>query len=215
MAIRVVLADDHPVVLGGLARLFALEPDFEVVACTNDGAQTMEAVLKLRPDVVVLDLRMPGKDGLAVVRELRRESSDTQIVVFTAVEGPEVVEAIRLGVRGLVLKDMAVRLLFDAVRKVHAGGTWIERDAAGVALQRFLRRDTDPHDRFNTLTPREKEVALMTEQGLPNKTIADRLSITEGTAKLHLHHVYAKLGVDGRIALVRYLQRVALDKDVD
>jgi len=210
MAIRVVLADDHPVVLGGLARLFALESDLEVVACASDGTQTIDAVRKLNPDVVVLDLRMPNKDGLAVIRELRRESSRTQIVVFTAVEGPEIIEAIHLGVRGVVLKDMAVRLLLDAVRKVHAGGTWIERDAAGVALQRLLRADIDPHDKLNMLTRREREVARMTAQGLPNKTVADRLQITEGTAKLHLHHVYEKLGIDGRMALVRYLQQHGL-----
>jgi len=210
MAIRVVLADDHPVVLGGLARLFALESDLEVVACASDGTQTIDAVRNLDPDVVVLDLRMPGKDGLAVIRELRRESSKTQIVVFTAVEGPEVIEAIRLGVRGVVLKEMAVRLLFEAVRKVHGGGTWIERDAAGVALQRLVSRGTEPLDELSMLTPREKEVARMTAQGLPNKTVADRLQITEGTAKLHLHHVYEKLGIDGRMALVRYLQQHGL-----
>jgi DNA-binding NarL/FixJ family response regulator len=204
VTIRLVVADDHPVVLAGLQQILALE-GFDVVACCNSGAQAVEAIRSLKPDMLILDLRMPGKDGLAVLREMRRDGLSTPVIVLTAVEGDDVLEAIRLGVRGVVLKDMAPRLLIEAVRRVHAGGIWIERDAAGMALERFRHR-AGRHTSLGTLTSRELEVACMTVQGLPNKVVAERLSITEGTAKLHLHHVYEKLGIDGRMALARYLQ---------
>jgi two-component system nitrate/nitrite response regulator NarL len=208
VAIRLVLADDHPVVLAGLAEIFRAEADFEVVACVRDGEQALAALREHKPDILVLDLRMPFKDGLAVLREMQHEALTTPVVVLTAAEGEDVFEAIRLGVRGVVMKDMASNLLIDAVRKVHAGGTWIERDSAGDALDRLLGRDARTDSFSNLLTPRELEVARLTAKGLSNKVAAEKLSITEGTFKLHLHHVYEKLGVDGRMALVRYLERI-------
>lgn len=204
--IRVVLADDHPIVLDGLSQLFAVEGDVDVVARTGNGAEALSAVRRLRPDVLVLDLRMPGKDGLAVLRELRDEGLSTRVVVLTAANEADLFEAIRLGVEGVVLKDMATTLLVRAVREVHAGGKWIEKGTATNALNVLLNRQLTEHDIEKILTPRELEVARLTAKGHPNKVVAEMLSITEGTAKLHLHHVYAKLGVDGRMALVRYLQ---------
>jgi DNA-binding NarL/FixJ family response regulator len=205
VAIRLVLADDHPVVLAGLAQVFSTDRAFEVVACTNNGAEALAAVRTFKPDVLVLDLRMPVKDGVTVLREMKRDGLTTPVVILTAVEGRDVMEAIQLGARGVVLKDMAAKLLLDAVRRVHTGGTWIEREAAGMAIDQLLHPVTK-HRALSMLTPRELEVACMTAQGFPNKTVAERLSITEGTAKLHLHHVYEKLGIDGRMALVRYLR---------
>jgi two-component system nitrate/nitrite response regulator NarL len=206
VVIRLVLADDHPIVLDGLAQLFASDPDCEVVARVTDGEQALKAVREHKPDILVLDLRMPVKDGVTVLRELRNEALPTQVVLLTAVESDDLFDAIRLGARGVVLKDMASKLLLDAIRNVHAGGTWIERNTAGAALDRLHGHDSQKSGALSTLTSRELEVARLTAQGLPNKTVADRLGITEGTAKLHLHHVYEKLGIDGRMALVRYLQ---------
>ena len=111
-----------------------------------------------------------------------------------------------MGVEGVVLKDMATALLVRAVREVHAGGRWIEKGTATRALGTLLNRKSTENDIEKILTPRELEVARLTAEGHSNKVVADKLSITEGTAKLHLHHVYEKLGVDGRMALVRYLQ---------
>ncbi|HEX7271822.1 MAG TPA: response regulator transcription factor [Casimicrobiaceae bacterium] len=206
MPIRLVLADDHPIVLDGLAQLFSAEPDLEVVACASDGDKALEAVRKHQPDILVLDVRMPGKDGLAVVREMSREKLPTRVVILTAVGHDEVFEAIRLGVRGVVLKDMAPKLLVHCVREVHAGRRWLEKGYATHAVEKLLEREATTHDISKTLTPRELEVARMTAKGMHNRVIAEKLSIAEGTAKLHLHHVYAKLRVDGRVALMQYLQ---------
>jgi DNA-binding NarL/FixJ family response regulator len=206
MSIRLVLADDHPIVLDGLTQLFLCEPDFDVVARASNGQEALRAVRENQPDVLVLDLRMPVKDGTTVVREMIRESLPTKVVVLTGTEGDDVIEAIELGVRGVVLKDMAPMLLVRAVREVSAGGTWMERGAAARAVDRLRRREAGEREIAPALTPRELEVARMIAKGLPNKAVADRLKITEGTAKLHLHHVYEKLGLEGRMALAQYLQ---------
>ncbi len=211
MSIRVVLADDHPVVLEGLEQMFRLEPDIAVVGRASDGVEALEAVRKSRPDVLVLDLRMPRLDGVAVVRELQRDELPTRIVVFTGIDGHQIQEAIELGVSGVVLKDMAAELLVRAVRQVYAGGTWIERNAATKTVGRLLQRNAATREITLKLTPREIEVARLIAKGLPNRVVADRLRISEGTAKLHLHHVYAKLGLDGRMALARYLQSRGLE----
>jgi DNA-binding NarL/FixJ family response regulator len=206
LPIRLVLADDHPIVLDGLARLFASEGGFVVAARAGNGNDALAAVRLHQPDVLVLDLRMPGMDGLAVLRATRAEGLPTRVVVLTATRESDIFEAVQLGVEGVVLKDMATALLVRAVREVHAGGKWIEKGTATHALGALLNRKTTDSDIARILTPREIEVARLTAEGHSNKVVAERLSITEGTAKLHLHHVYEKLGVDGRMALVRYLQ---------
>ena len=206
MSIRLVLADDHPIVLDGLTQLFSVEPDFEVLARAGTGEQALQAVRKHRPDVLVLDIRMPGKSGLDVIREMNADKLPTQIVVLTAVGRDDVFEAIRLGVSGVVLKDMAPRLLVQCVREVHSGRKWIEKEYAAHAIEKLLEREASTQDISRTLTPRELEVARMTAKGMHSKDIAEKLAISEGTAKLHLHHVYTKLKVDGRVALMQYLQ---------
>jgi two-component system, NarL family, nitrate/nitrite response regulator NarL len=206
MSIRLVVADDHPIVLDGLKQVFALEPDFQMVASVRNGDEALEAVRRHRPDIAVLDIRMPGKDGLTVVRELARENLPTRIVILTAVGQDDVFEAIRLGVRGVVLKEMAPKLLMHCIREVHAGRRWLEKGYATHAVEKLLQNEAGRQDIARALTPRELQVAQMTASGMHNKAIAEKLSITEGTAKLHLHHVYDKLKVDGRVALMQYLQ---------
>jgi len=206
MTIRLVLADDHPIVLDGLAKLFAAESDFEILACATNGDEALRWVRQLRPEILVLDLRMPGKDGLAVLREMKHDKLPTQAIVVTAFVGDEVYEAIRLGVRGIVLKDMAPRFFVQCVRKVHGGGKWLEHGVTERAVDRLLEREGKARVITSTLTRRELEVALMVADGLHSKAVARKLAITEGTAKLHLHHVYEKLNLDGRVALTRYMQ---------
>ena len=206
MRIRLVLADDHPIVLDGLVQVLSLEPDFEIVATARDGERALEAVRRHRPDVAVLDIRMPGKDGLAVIREMSREKIPTRTVVLTAAGQEEVFEAIRLGVPGVMLKDMASKLLVRCIREVHAGRRWLEKEYAAQAVERLLQQEAGNKQLARAPTPRELQVAQMTARGMHNKDIAEKLSITEGTAKLHLHHIYQKLNLDGRMALVRYLQ---------
>jgi two-component system nitrate/nitrite response regulator NarL len=209
--IRLVLADDHPVILMGLRLLFESEQDFQVVASVTHGEAALESVRRLNPDILVLDLRMPGKDGLEVLREMRREAATTKTVILTALESDDVLDAISLGAAGVVLKDMAATLLVQCVREVHAGGKWLERSIAGRAVGRFVNREARTRRIADILTPREIQVARMVADGLPSKAVASRLAINEGTAKLHLHHVYEKLKLDGRMALVRYMRSKGLD----
>ena len=211
MAIRLVVADDHPIVLQGLQQLFERHDDFEVVCSCPDGVTALEAVAKHQPDVLVMDLRMPGKSGLEVLRELSAAQSQCRSILLTAiVRDNEVREAVKLGVRGIVLKESSPEVLVDCVRRVYRGEQWIERETVTRALQRVLDREVAEREAGETLTPREIVIVRMVAQGLRNKAIADRLSISEGTVKVHLHNVYEKLGVDGRLELVLCAQQKGL-----
>ena len=211
MTIRLVIADDHPIVLAGLAAYLGAERDFEIAARVSNGDEALDAVRRLRPDVLVLDLRMPVKDGLVVLRALREEKLPTHVVVLTALNNDESVEAVRLGARGVLHKDAATSQLAQCIREVHAGRKWLDKGVAMRALDRFLEREDGVRSTAELLTRRELEVARMVAEGLPSKAIARKLAISESTAKLHLHHVYEKLKLNGRIALVRYMRIQQLD----
>jgi len=209
--IRLVLADDHPIVLQGLQQLFERHHDFQVVASCPDGTTALAAVLEHQPDVLVMDLRMPGKNGLDVLRVLSSGRSSCRTILLTAiVRDDEVMEAVKLGVRGIVLKESSPEVLVDCVRRVYRGEQWLERETVTRALQRVLNRDGVERDAGESLTPREIEIVRMVAQGMRNKVIAERLSISEGTVKVHLHNVYEKLGVDGRLELVLSAQQKGL-----
>ena len=155
--------------------------------------------------------QLPEPDGLAVLRELQGEGLRTQIVLLTAeLDEDEVLEAVRLGVRGVVLKEMAPQMLVECVRKVAAGEQWIERRSLNRALDRMLRREAGFREVSPVLTPREIEIVRLVSEGLRNKAIGERLHISEGTVKVHLHNIYEKLGIDGRVALTRYAREKGL-----
>ena len=207
MPIRLVLGDDHPIVLDGLENLFRLEPDFRVVARCVNGEECLAAVRRHQPDVLVLDLRMPRKDGLTVLRELHREQHAVKVVLLAAaLEEEEVLEALRLGVRGMVLKELAPQMVVQCVRKVHAGEQWLEKQAFGRALETLLRREAGEREAGSVLTPRELEMVGMVARGLRNKEMSERMNISEGTVKIHLHHIYRKLKVENRVDLILYAQ---------
>jgi DNA-binding NarL/FixJ family response regulator len=209
--IRVVLADDHPIVLDGLRQLFERQGDFRVVGCCETGAATVDAVRERRPDVLVLDLRMPTMSGLDVLRALAQERLSCRSVLLTAaVRDSEVVEAMRLGAMGLVLKESTPEALVDCVRRVHRGEQWIDRDSVTRAFRSVLSRESAVLEAAETLTPREIDIVQMVAQGLRNRVIAEKLSLSEGTVKVHLHNIYEKLGVDGRLELVLYAQEHGL-----
>jgi DNA-binding NarL/FixJ family response regulator len=208
MPIRVVLVDDHQIVLHGLQQLFARQPDFEVLQCCPDGASAIEAVIESRPDVLVLDLRMPNQSGLDVLRALAARHVECRSVLLTAaVRDEEVMEAVKLGAMGLVLKESQPEVLIDCVRKVSRGEQWIERETVTRAFRNYVARQSSARDLPGALTPREIEIVRMVSQGLRNKAIGERLSISEGTVKVHLHNIYEKLGVDGRLELVLIAQQ--------
>jgi DNA-binding NarL/FixJ family response regulator len=211
MAIRVVLADDHPLILEGLDQLFRLEADFDIVARCVNGVEAVEAVRRYQPDVLVLDIRMPGGGGIEALRSLQREKLPTRAVIFTAgLDEGEVVEAMRLGVRGVVLKSMPSQMLLRCLRKVHAGEQWLERRSAGRALERLLQREAGAKEAAAVLTARETEIVRMVATGLRNREIAASLIITEGTVKAHMHHIYQKLEMDSRVDLVRWAEEKGL-----
>jgi two-component system, NarL family, nitrate/nitrite response regulator NarL len=199
--IRLVLVDDHPIVLSGLTQLFNRQKDMKVVgsATTADGA--VEAVKTYTPDVLVLDLRMPGKSGLDALKALAPAGGPTRVVLLTAaIRDEEVVDAVQRGAKGIVLKESPPDALLECVRRVHAGEQWIDHETLTRAFDRVVHPEAAVGDA--PLTPRELEIVRMVAEGLRNRAIADRLSITEGTVKVHLHNIYEKLGVDGRLELV-------------
>ena len=207
MPIRLLLADDHPIVLDGLEQLFRLEPDFDVVARCRDGEETLRALQVHRPDVLILDVRMPGRDGLGVLRSIAVGGLLTRVVLLTAALTEEqIVEALRLGVGGIVLKEMAPQRLVEAVREVHAGRRWLDKGSMDRALGRLPQKEEGNRETDATLTPREFEIVRMVARGLRNRAIAENLSITEGTVKIHLHNIYQKISIDGRLELAVYAQ---------
>ena len=211
MSIRLVLADDHPPILQCLALLLRQEPDFEVLAGCRDGEETLQAVGQLRPDILILDILMPRKDGLAVLRELHQVEIPTRVILLTAaIDEDNLLEAMRLGVGRVLLKEMAVPLLIQCLRKVYASDQWLERHSIGRAMEKMLRREAGTREVAQLLTSRELEIVRLAARGLRNKEIAGKLAISEGTVKIHLHRSSEKLHVDSRIALLRYAQAKGL-----
>jgi DNA-binding NarL/FixJ family response regulator len=209
--VSLVVADDHQIVLEGLVQLFRLEPDFRVLARCTNADDTLAAVRRHRPDVLVLDVHMPGKDGLAVLREMTQDGLPSRVVLLTAALDEEgVADAVRQGVWGLVLKEMAPQTLVQCVREVHAGRRWLDNRSVVRALEKIARREAGEEEAAALVTPRELQIIRMIATGLRNKEIATQLSITEGTVKIHLHNIYEKLQVDGRLALLLYAQERGL-----
>lgn len=199
--ITVVIADDHPVVLMGLDSLFALEADFSVVERARDGEEALDATLEHKPDVLLVDLRMPKLDGLAVLDALTHAGSNTRTVLLSAsLEDVDVRAAFRRGARGVVLKEHAPQELVRCVRTVHAGGWWLEH--TGLTHAEAIKTPPRPRRSGPELTDRENEIVTHVRDGLRNKEIAAKLGIAEGTVKIHLNNIYRKLGVDSRVGLV-------------
>lgn len=206
-----ILVDDHPLVLNGLYHLLQEYPEFEVLERCLSGSDALEATKRLHPDILVLDLLMPGMDGLEVARSLQREAPPPNIVLLTAaLNEDQLIEALKLGVRGFVLKEMATKLLVECLRRVNAGGQWLEKDSAGRAMAKLVRQEAKSREIANILTPREIEVVGMVAKGFSNREIGSHLCIAEGTVKIHLHNIYEKLKINRRAELVRLAEEYGL-----
>jgi DNA-binding NarL/FixJ family response regulator len=201
MTIRILLADDHPIVREGLAAVLSTEPEFEIIGQANDGAEAIDLASALRPDVVVLDLAMPGLDGVQALRAIRAENRAVKALVFTASETDErIIGAVQAGAQGYVLKGAPREELFNAIRVIARGGSLL----SPVVAARLMRRVSDGADpAAETLTEREHEVLALLARGLPNKEIAQELGIGERTVKFHVSAIMAKLGASNRVEAVR------------
>ncbi|MFG1697926.1 response regulator [Nonomuraea sp. NPDC049309] len=194
--IRLIVADDHPIVRDGLCGMFAGEPGIEVVGVAGDGAQAVALAEELRPDVILMDLRMPGTDGVTAIRRLAERGSTARVLVLTTYDTDrDVLPAIEAGATGYLLKDAMPDELVRAVRAAARGESVLSPSVATRLLGR-VRAPSDP------LSARELEVLGLIARGCTNREAAARLFISEATVKSHLLHIYAKLGVNDRAAAV-------------
>lgn len=207
--IRILVADDHPMLREGLVGVLSTQPDFEVVGEASDGAEAVRLAEALRPDVILLDLEMPGTDGVAALEGLRDAGSEARAVVFTAYDTDErILGALRAGARGYLLKGASRAEIFSAIRTVHAGGSLLQPDVTARLLEHIGRNDEGA--RAEQLTPRELEVLGLISQGLQNSEIAAQLFVTERTVKFHVSSILAKLGADNRTEAVAIAARRGL-----
>lgn len=195
--IRLIIADDHPVVRAGLEGMLAGQPDFEIVGEASSGMEAVALAAALHPDVVLMDLRMAGLDGVAATAQIRKQQPETPVLVLTTYDSDaDIRRAIEAGATGYVLKDTPRSQLFSAIRAVAQGKSIL----APAVLTRLLRYMQTPVE--ETLSAREIEVLMLAARGASNKEIARNLHISEATVKSHLIHIFSKLGVADRTAAV-------------
>ena len=205
-SIKVLIADDHAVFRDGLRKLLEGADEISVVGEASNGNECIKMLDKFKPDILLLDLRMPEKDGLAVLTEVNFESLPTRVIVLTAAEvDRDVVRAMRLGARGVVLKQSASDLLLKSIRQVHDGEIWLDNRMTAEVIDAFKRSAESGQRREKPLlSDREKEVVQLVAQGFRNREIGEKLFISEQTVKNHLHNIFDKLGVSDRLELALY-----------
>jgi len=212
---RVVIVDDHTLFRDGLRTILGMEDDFEVIADVESAEDIVELMWETKPDVLLLDIRMPQGSGLDAIPAICRISPNTTVIVLTACdEMEEHVRAFKLGARGVVLKDSARNTLVQAIRSVCRGETWMDPRMRGVLVAELARSGSESEgltiDRDDGLTDRELEIVRLVAAGKKNKEVAEQLAISERTVRTNLTSVFQKLGVRDRIGLVMYALRHGL-----
>jgi len=208
--VRIVIADDHQVVRSGFAALLDTQPDFTVLGTASDGAEAVQISRELRPDIVLMDVRMPGTDGIEATRQLTGGADGPRVIILTTFDLDEYVyDALRAGASGFLLKDVTAERLFDAVRVVAAGEALLAPAVTRRLISEFAKlrpkasdRSESPASVLRELTPRETEVLRLLAEGLSNPEIAARLVVTDETVKTHVSRVLHKLGLRHRAQAV-------------
>ena len=203
---RILVADDHAIFRDGLRRLLEGSDDVSIVGEASNGNEAIKLLAKLKPDILLLDLRMPEKDGLGVLEEINFDTMTTRVIVLTAAEDDrDVVRAMRLGARGVVLKQSASDLLLKSIRKVSDGEIWLDNRMTAEVIDAFKKSSEAGQRREKPLlSDREKEIVQLVAQGFRNREIGEKLFISEQTVKNHLHNIFDKLGVSDRLELALY-----------
>lgn len=200
--IRVLIADDHSLVREGLRKLLELDPDIQIITEVGDGQGAINIARRERPDVILMDVNMPGTDGIVATRVIKKELPLTHVVALTIYEDEEVIEMVRAGVSAYVLKDVAGSELVDTIHKVMQGEIVIHPRVANRLVKELARSDHKKED--VRLTKREKDVLVLLVKGNSNKEMADAMFISEKTVKNHLTSIFRKLGVKDRTQAAVY-----------
>ena len=212
MSIGIVLADRHPIVIKGLQSLIGGEPDMEILAIHDTGTAALNSLREKRPDVLLTSLNLPDINGLQLLRIIRDEDLPTRCILFVGqIADEDAVEAMRLRVEGILLKEMPTRLVLQCIRKVSEGGRWLETQSMARVVDRLQEQENSRGEFVDRLSPREQEVTRLVMEGLNNKDIATRLSLSVGTIKIHLHNIYEKLGIRSRLQLAAQAREKGFD----
>jgi len=202
--IRVAIVDDQTLIREGLAALLALVSDLQIVGQAGDGSAALELVADKSPDVVLMDVRMPGMNGVAATREIRRRFPDTRVIVLTTFDDDEYVfQSLDAGASGYLLKNADPDHLAAAIRAVHAGGSILDPAVTHKVIQRAVLTNSTTPPITEKLTRREQDILRLMVEGATNGEIAAQLCLSEGTVKNHISHILAKLGARDRTQAVR------------
>ncbi len=209
--IRIVVADDHPIFRDGLCRLLGVEEDLQVVAQAENGLEVLDILQRFEPDILLLDLRMPGLDGLATLQRLEMVHSKTRVIILTASNDQhDFIETLKRGSSAIVPKQATMETLVSCIRHVYAGEMWLDPQTTAAVIHRFVVPPEEPQpgesagQNSSQLSSREREIVALIAQGFKNQDIAERMSIAEQTVKNYLHNIFEKLHVTDRLELALY-----------